>query len=45
MVTDRNAGAGGDDAGETEGGGGVDAEGFVYDVMKTASVFQYQSIK
>jgi hypothetical protein len=24
------AGAGGDDAGEAEGGGGVDAEGFVY---------------
>ena len=28
------AGAGGDDAGETEGGGGVDAEGFGDDVAE-----------
>jgi hypothetical protein len=29
-----DAGAGGDDAGEAEGGGGVDAEGFVDGVVK-----------
>lgn len=31
---DGDAGAGGDDARETEGGGGVDAKGFVDDVVE-----------
>ena len=38
VVADGDAGPGGDDAGEAEGGGGVDAEGFGDHVVETAGV-------
>lgn len=37
VVADGDARAGRDDAGEAEGGGGVDAEGFGYYIVETAS--------
>ena len=35
VVADGHAGARGDNAGKTEGGGGVDAEGFGYHMVET----------
>ena len=36
VIADGDAGAGRDDAGESEGGGGMDAKGFGNDVVETA---------
>jgi len=38
VVAEGDAGAGGDDAGEAEGGGGVDAQGFVDGVVEAGRI-------
>jgi len=38
VVAEGDAGTGGDDAGEAEGGGGVDAQGFVDDVVEAGGM-------
>lgn len=37
VIADGDAGAGRNDAGEAEGGGGMDAEGFGYNIVETAN--------